>query len=149
MSDPSLPPDLADVERRLLSRPAVEPSADFAGRVLSSVRDALRHRPAVAVAPSSAWRSWAAVAAAVLVGINLSMSAASNTDWHFTAEFEPAQVAALTAELQALAPELPASEVRRQALLARAGAELPRVLNLAPSRERTGPFQERDRWDVR
>src|SRR5262245_12821256 len=149
MSDASLPPDLADVERMLARRRTVEPSADFAGRVLGSVRDALRHRPAVAAAPSSGWRSWAAVAAAVLVGINLSMSAAADTDWHLTGDVEPRDVAALTDELRALAPDLPASELRRQALLARAGAGLPRVFNLAPSRERTGPSQERDRWDRR
>jgi hypothetical protein len=149
MSDASLPPDLADVERQLGHRPAAEPSAEFSDRILASVRDALRYRPAVAAAPTGGWRSWSAVAAALLVGVNLSMSAAANTDWHLTADCEPVQITELTDQLRALAPDLPASELRRQALLARAGAGLPPVLNIFSSRERTNPFQERDRWDVR
>jgi hypothetical protein len=149
MTDPPLPPDLADLERRLADGAPIEPSADFAGRVLGSVRDALRLRPAMPPAPAAGWRSWAAVAAALLVGINLSMSAAADTDWHLERDVEPGQVAALTEQLRELAPDLPAAEVRRQMLLARAGASLPRVFNLSPSRERTPILPERDRWDVR
>src|SRR5262245_48062497 len=135
MSDASLPPDLTELERRLVGRPPAEPSAEFAAHVLGSVRDALRHRPAVVTAPAGGWRSWAAVAAAVLVGINLSMSAALDTDWHLTGDVEPRRVAALADELRLLAPDLPASEIRRQAVLARAGADLPPVLNPSPLRE--------------
>lgn len=135
MSDASLPPDLAELERRLVGRPAIEPSADFASRVLGSVRDALRHRPAVAMAPAGGWRTWAAVAATVLVGINLSMSAAFDTDWGLTEDVEPRRAAAMADELRLLAPDLPAAELRRQVLLARAGAGLPPILNLAPLRE--------------
>src|SRR5262245_41377859 len=122
MSDGSLPPELAEVEVRLVARASVEPSADFAARVLGSVHVALRQRPADAPTSAGGWRSWAAVAAAVLVGINLSMSAAADTDWHLGPEVEPGRAAALADELRALAPDLPASELRRQALLARAGA---------------------------
>ena len=149
MSDASLPPDLAELERDLARLPQVEPSVDFAPRVLGSVRHALRHRPTPAVPPAGRWRSWAAVAAALLVAINLSMSAAADTDWHLTADVQPGRVAALADELRLLAPDLPASEVRRQVWLARAGAGLPRVLNLSPMRERTSVHPERDPWDVR
>jgi hypothetical protein len=149
MSDASLPPDLAELERELCGRAPIEPSADFADRVLGSVRRALRHPPMVAAAPSWGWRSWAAVAAAVFVAINLSMSAAADTDWHLTADIEPSGAAALADELRVLAPDLPESELRRQAWLARAGAGLPRVLNLSSVRERTSVHPERDPWDVR
>ena len=77
------------------------------------------------------------------------MSAAADTDWHLTADVEPAGMGALADELRVLAPDLPAAELRRQALLARAGAGLPRVLNLSPMRERTIVHPEREPWDVR
>jgi hypothetical protein len=149
MSDASLPPDLAELERDLVGLPQIEPSADFAQRVLGSVHNALRHRPTAAATPAGRWRSWAAVAAAMLVVINLSMSAAADTDWHLTDDVEPRRVTALADELRVLAPDLPASELRRQAWLARAGAGLPRVLNLSPMHERTAVHPERNPWDVR
>jgi hypothetical protein len=134
MNDPPLPPDLAELERLLSGRAPIEPSAEFAARVLGSVREALRHGPSAAAAPTRKWRSWAAVAAAVLVGINLSMSAAADTDWHLAPDVEPGRVAALADELRALVPDLPASELRRQALLARAPvcrgcSTFPRLVN--------------------
>ena len=87
------------------------------------------------------------MAAAVLLGINLSMSVAADTDWDLTPGVEPAEVAATADRLRALAPDLPESELRRQALLARAGAGLTPDRDLTSNRNRT--TEEPDRWDVR
>jgi hypothetical protein len=149
MTDADLPPDLAALERELAGRPPVEPSAAFGPRLLAATRDALRHRPAVAAVPAVGWRVWASVAAALLIGINVSMSVANHTVWHLTGGVEPGQVAATADRLRALAPDLPEAELRRQALLARAGAGLPPVLDLFSSGERIRTIRERDRWDVR
>src|SRR5262245_49711976 len=119
MSDPELPPDLAALERRLTDRPPVEASADLGPRVPAATRAVLRSpHPA----PAAAWRFWAAVAAVMLLGINLAMSVAADTDWKLTPAVQPRQVAATADRLRELAPDLPESELRRQALLARAGA---------------------------
>jgi len=147
MSDPELPPDLAALERRLAGRPRTEPSADFGPRLLAASRAALR-RPGVA-RTAAGWRVWAAAAAAVVIGINLSMSLAADTDWHLTPGAEPGRVAATADQLRALAPDLPEHELRRQALLARAGAALAPTVKLSPTWEQIRTTKERDRWDER
>ena len=137
MTDPELPSDLADLERRLADRPRAGPPAGLGPRVLDATRTAQRPRPTV-----TSWRSWAALAAAVLVGVNLSMSVAANADWQLTADVEPEQVDATADRLRAAAPELSERELRRQALLYRAGAGLTPTVDL-------NPYREPDRWDVR
>jgi hypothetical protein len=144
MSDPELPADLAAIERRLADRPRVEPTSELGSRVLAATRAALRRSSAAA-----GWHPWAAVAAAVLFGINLSMSVAADTDWHLLPGAEPGQVVATADRLRALAPDLPESEIRRQALLARAAAGLTPTVYLSPSGEHIRTTKERDRWDAR
>jgi hypothetical protein len=90
----------------------------------------------------TSWGSWSALAAAVLVGINLSMSVAGNADWRLTAGVEPGQIDATADRLRAAAPELSERELRRQALLVRAGAALTPTVDL-------NPYREPERWDVR
>ena len=137
MTDPELPDDLAELERRLAGRPRVEPSAGLGSRVLDAARTTRRPRPI-----GDGWRAWAALAAAVLVGVNLSMSVAANADWQLTADVGPEQVDATADRLRAAAPELSERELRRQALLYRAGAGLTPTVDL-------NPYREPDRWDVR
>ena len=81
MSDPDLPPDLAAP-----GAPAGRPPA---GRAIARTRPrgcsppaGPRARPPPA---AGGWRRWAGVAAAVLLGINLSMSVAADTDWRLDA----------------------------------------------------------------
>jgi hypothetical protein len=147
MNDPELPPDLASLQRQLADRPRIEPSPEFGARVLAASRAALGQRPPAVLAPG--WRRWAAVAAAVLFGINLSMSVAADTDWHLLPGPEPGQVAATVNQLRELAPDLPESELRRQALLARAGAALSPTVPLTPNWERLRTTKEPDQWDER
>jgi hypothetical protein len=140
MSEFKLPPDLADLERRLANRPRIEPPANLGDRVHAAIRDVLRP----ALPASDGWGFWAAVAAVVFLGINLSMSLAADTDWNLTGGAEPGHLAATAERLRALAPELPEDEVQRQALLVRAGAGLPPTLPLAPSWQRIRTLKERD-----
>lgn len=146
MTDPELPPDLAALERRLIDRPHVAPSSDLDRRVLRATRNILNQPAGPA---SDGWRFWAAVAAAVLLGINLSMSMAANTDWRLTAHAEPGQLAATVERLRALAPELSEAELRRQALLTRAGAGLTPTVPVAPNWQYLRNIKEHDGWDVR
>src|SRR5262245_27746848 len=68
-----LPPSLRDLEARLARRPAPEPGADFRARVLGAVADE-RDRP---VPARRRWRlAWQA-AAAIILAMNLAMSAAN------------------------------------------------------------------------
>src|SRR5262245_39226468 len=117
MTDPDLTPDLAALERRLTAHPRVDPPPGLASRVLAASRVALR-------APARSGRTAVGLAwaAAVLVGINLSMSVATDTDWRLRPDAEPEQLAAVADRLRELAPDLPEAELRRQALLARAAA---------------------------
>lgn len=137
MTDPELPADLAALERRLTDRLRVEPSSGLGPRVLDAARMVQLPRPVAA-----SWRSWAALAAAVLVGINLSMSVAGSADWRLTAGVEPGQIDATADRLRAAAPELSERELRRLALLYRAGAGLTPTVDL-------NPYREPERWDVR
>jgi hypothetical protein len=136
MTDPDLPADLAALERRLATRPRVEPAAGLGPRVLDATRVVQRPRSA------ASWRSWAALAAAVLVGVNLSMSVAENADWRLTGGVEPGQIDATADRLRAAAPELSERELRRQALLVRAGVGLTPTVDL-------NPYREPERWDAR
>ena len=145
MSDPELPPDLAALEHQLAERPRIEPSPEFGARVLAASRAALGQRPPAGLA--AGWRRWAVVAAALLLGINLSMSVATDTDWHLLPEPEPERVAATVNQLREVAPELPESELRRQALLARAGAALSPTVPLTPNWKQIRTTKEPDRWD--
>jgi hypothetical protein len=146
MSDPELPPDLAALERRLADRPMIEPSPEFGSRVLAASRAALHRRPEAALAW---WRPWAGVAAAILFGINLSMSVAADTDWHLVPGAEPGQIATTADRLRELAPELPEPELRRQALLVRAGAGLTPTILLTPNWEQIRTTKEPHRWEKR
>jgi hypothetical protein len=137
MIDPDLTPDLAALERRLAARPRVDPPPNLGPRVLAASRAVLRP-------PAIRWRTGLAWAAAVLVGINLSMSVAADTDWQLRPEAEPEQLAALTDRLRALAPDLPEAELRRQALLARAAADLTPTAHLTPNWERVRTAKELD-----
>jgi hypothetical protein len=138
MTEPDLPPELADLERRVALRPPIDPPADLGPRVMDAVRGVIREPQR---GGWTGWRFWAAVAASFLAVVNLSMSLATGTDWSFES---PPMVNRPEHErqLQVLAPDLPDAEVRRQALLARAGAGLTPILIFTPNRES-------GRWDAR
>jgi len=75
MNPEPLPPDLRELEDRLARRPCPEPAADFRARVLGAMTNATP----VSV-PERAGRRWRFVwraAAAVILALNLALSAAN------------------------------------------------------------------------
>ncbi len=114
MASPDLPPDLAAFEQQLLARERPAPEPVLRQRVLETLRQEL-HPPTPP--GSSFWWTLAATAAGVLLWINFSMSVINNMDWHFAGRPNPAQVEETAERICALLPELPETEVYRQALL--------------------------------
>jgi hypothetical protein len=109
MSSPELPADLAELETRLERLARNDPPAGLRERVLAAVRRDGR------VDAGGFWRFAAAVAAAAVLLINLSMSAANDADWGLAAETVPAGSSAEASESE---------DAQRQALLARGRARL-------------------------
>jgi hypothetical protein len=126
MGPPELPPDLAELERLLSRRRRPAPPADLRQRVLAAVRRASAGEVA------GFWRFAAGVAAAALLAINLSMSAAGNTDWHLAGEPAP-DCAASADRIHEVLPELSEREARRQAVLLRARCYLTPGAPASPS----------------
>jgi len=121
VTQPDLPDDLAALERELAARPRPAPSEALRGRVLAAARRELS-------APGrrlGAWEFALAAAAAFILLLNLSISAANDMDWRLCGGLDREAVAAAAEEIGRLAPELPPQEARRQALILVAGSRLP------------------------
>ena len=130
MSAPDrLPPDLAELERRLLARPAVEPAAGLRSRVIEVVQGRLRqdHR-------ARAWQWAAAVLVAVMAGGNLVAAAgqAAVSGQGFSAG-EVVELRAAAEQLAAAVPELSEHEALRQVCLLHAGGRV-RPVAVLPGR---------------
>jgi hypothetical protein len=137
MDPAELPPDLAHLERRLAERPRQEPPADLRQRVLAALGRGCGREA------TGFWRFVAAVAAAVVLAINLSMSAANDTDWRLGGDLAPKQTASAD-RIREVLPELSEREARRQAVLLRARS----FLTLVPC-QRTSPQRGVPRWGMR
>src|SRR4051794_2092994 len=77
-----LPPELRKLEAALAARPMPPANPAQRARVMGAVRQELAARPnscRSATGPRSFWQFAAGVAAALVLGINLSMSAANDT----------------------------------------------------------------------
>lgn len=117
MTHDDLPPELARIERRLAGGP--EPSAALRARVMVQVRDELRRREGQ---PVGFWQYVAALAAAVLLLANLSLSVTSSSVRVDLGG--PDRPGELCEEIAEMGLGLPEAEVRRQCLLLAAGADL-------------------------
>jgi hypothetical protein len=142
MTDSDLPPDLAAVEQELSGLDRSPPAA-LRSRVLAAVRRELRRR-----ARSSTWRFAATIAAAALVGINLSMSVANNAAWSPPPGIDRDQMEATAASLRRLLPELPEQEIYRQALAAQGASGFVVVPALPSSPERLLRYEDMGSWDT-
>jgi hypothetical protein len=115
-----LPADLAGLERQLAERSRGTAPPELRQRVLAALRressklDNRNRRPL-------RWQWLAASAAAVLVAINFAASVINNMDWRLAEGVASGEIAGAIERVRALAPELSSHEVRRQALLLRAG----------------------------
>jgi hypothetical protein len=130
--DPQLPDDLANLEGQLASRSQLEPSAGLRDRVLAAVRRELRRPPKTAPGMGD-WRFAAALAAAVLLWANLSLSVTLDSSWGRTGAPETGRLDAAVAAARRLLPELSEREAYRQAVLAGAGTRLTPMPNPRPT----------------
>jgi hypothetical protein len=119
LDDPQLPPDLRQLQRDLARRPLPDPPAALRRRVLARALAELRARPS-----SARWAFAAKTAAAVLLWINLSISATATTNG---APPRPpgATTAAVAEQIRRALPDLPPRDALACARLLRAGANLP------------------------
>ena len=119
MENHDLPPDLHELERDLAGRPRPVPPAALRQRVIGCVRAELRRNGS-----RNGWTFAAGVAAAVLVWVNLSLSATLATDFGPQPDRPRRPVEKVAAEIQRLLPGLSDEEARRQAILLQAGSDL-------------------------
>jgi hypothetical protein len=114
-----LPPELEQLERQLAVRERPQPLSQAKQRLLCSVRaesrrSRARSRRAFAVA----------MAATVLVWLNLSLCATQATDFGLELDGRQPPLENDAAQIQQLLPDLAPSEAMRQAVLLRAGARV-------------------------
>ena len=141
MDETQLPAELEELERRLSSYPRLAPTAELRARVLDGVRLKLRCRR-----KRARWSFVAIAVGAVLLWMNLSLSATRATDYRLLPRDPPAAVDALAAEIRQLTPEVSLREARRQAVLLRAGLNLARCPRPTPPPEWHRPIDGSDHF---
>jgi hypothetical protein len=147
MTHPELPDDLTELERQLIGRPRPGPPADLRQRVLAAVSRELHRPPTRRATGQSGWRA-AAVAAAALAWINLSMSVANNMNWGLWGRGDRDGLEVVAGRIQALLPEIPEREAYGHALLLHAGATLAPAPDLRAFPEHL-LLREHESWDMR
>jgi hypothetical protein len=125
MEHQQLPPELQQLQEELLAHPRPDPPANLRQRVMDGVCGELR---------PNGWRArWAfaaSLAAAVLVWVNLSLTATRATDCGLRVGYLPEVVDETTQQIVRLLPQISPEEARREALLLQAGSLLPPYPNL-------------------
>lgn len=144
MTDAELSAELADLERRLIATPRVNPPPELGPRVLMACREVNCRTP---VSIAGDWPFWVAVAAVVVVGINLSMSITAATEWNLAPAVRGVSTTTID-RMRELAPDLTEAELRRQALLVWAGRQLTPSAALPRTRDYLSPLQEPNPWDA-
>ncbi len=119
MDDNQLPAELQQLERELAGRPRPVPPAELRRRVIDGARAELRRNGS-----RNGWTFAAAVAAAVVVWINLSMSATLGTDYGPGPDTAGPPVDKVAAQIRQLLPELSQRDALRQAVLLQARSDL-------------------------
>jgi len=119
MEDRQLPEELERIEQELIDRPSLRPPDDLRERVSDAVRAELQRKR-----PGDRWAFAAAVAAAVVVWINLSLSATQATDCRLSWGDRPLAVEAAARQIRELLPEVSDREAMRQAILLQSGSNL-------------------------
>ena len=122
MEDFKLPKDLSGLELELAARAIPEPSPELRGRVMLAIRQESVESPAVDAAGT--WRFAAAVAAALLLLLNVSMSVANHADWDVWGRPQKQDVASVARKLRETVPELSEREALRVARVMGSGAPL-------------------------
>ena len=119
MDDNQLPTDLRQLERELAGRPRPGPPAELRRRVIDGARVELRRNGS-----RNGWPLAAAVAAAVVVWINLSMSATLGTDYGPGPDTAGPPAGKVAAQIRQLLPELSENDALLQAVLLQSRSDL-------------------------
>ena len=113
MEDFRLPKDLSRLEQELAARAIPEPSPELRDRVVAAIRQESIEMPTVGLAGT--WRFAAAVAAVLLLLLNVSMSAANHADWDVWGRPQQQDTASVARKLRETVPELSEREALRLA----------------------------------
>jgi hypothetical protein len=119
MNDYQLPPELESLERELAARSIPLPIAELRQKITSGIHNRLRRESRL-----DFWRFAAAAALVAAVWLNLSLSAARETNFHFQLADNRPSVEQTARQIQNLLPEMSEDDARREALLLCAGANL-------------------------
>ncbi|MGA2060207.1 MAG: hypothetical protein ABSG67_06970 [Thermoguttaceae bacterium] len=119
MSDWQLPPELESLERELAARSASQPTAELRQKITSGVHNRLRRESRL-----DFWRFAAAAALVAAVWLNLSLTAASVTDFHFQLADNRPSAERTVRQIKDLLPEMSETDARREALLLCTSANL-------------------------
>jgi hypothetical protein len=119
IEDSQLPPELQRLERALLALPREQPSSQLKERCLNGLRAELG-RPQ----SGSRWAFTIAIAASVLLGLNLSLSATQSTDFGLRLDARQQSLEKTAAEIRRLLPDVSPREAARQALLLHSGGDI-------------------------
>jgi len=142
MENSRLPPELERLERDLAERPSPAPSSELRDRVMRSVEAELEpDQTGSANGRSNGWWAFAvAMAATVLVWLNLSLSAAHATSYSLHLAAGPQAVDLAARQIHDLLPELSRRDARRYAAVLQAGSNLVGSPDLAAGpRKQHGP----------
>ena len=128
MTSSELPDELAELQGFLAGRQHVEPSANFHRKLVAAMRQELLEGSAAPLVRRG-WQFAAAVAAAVMLWANFSMSVANDMNWRLVGDPEPSNTNALSAELRGLFPEMSEQEINQQALIVQGESQLHVLIN--------------------
>ncbi|MDB5293271.1 MAG: hypothetical protein JWL69_4512 [Phycisphaerales bacterium] len=136
MSPDRLPEELAQLERRLYGRVSESPSAELRGRIMGAVTRELASEMPSKRAGGRDWEFLAAIAAVLLIGLNLSAFVSSSTHSVPRPMLSVNQTNANSIALRRLSPDLSEAEARRMSVLLAAGEGLdcvptPRSMGIA------------------
>jgi len=123
MQEP-LPKELRELERRLEGRWGGEPSGALRGRVMRAVERGLADKGGRPARRGLTWSYAAAAAAAVILGMNLSMEAVSVTRFVEGRGMSVEEVELAAESIRRVVPELGAAEARRAAVMMTSGGRL-------------------------
>ena len=143
MNDFDLPPELAEVERRLAERARAGPTTALRQRVLSAL-----HHERMTHPRRFPWHIAATLAATVLLSLNLALSVANHPAHPKRDPAENGDLDKTVALLREQSPELTESEAYRLAALARSTRSLTAVPPLPQSLDRILERQGERSWDM-
>ena len=141
--DLPLPPELERVEQELAARPRGWPSEQLRARCLEGLQTELRLQQA-----GGRWAFAVAVAATVLVGLNLAISASQATNFGLRLDGRQPSVQETAAEIRRLLPDIPPREAARQAVLLHSGATIVPCPNVPAGRILLGKNLELAKSDL-